>query len=125
MPPTEFRTEFSFVLPRGLLDATGAVHQHGMMRLATAKDEIAIQKDRRAQESQAYGELVLFARVITQLGTLPETTPEVLEGLFTRDLAYLREFYNRVNQSGTAEIPACCPNCKTSFSTEFALAGEL
>lgn len=120
MPPTEF----SFTLPRGLLDPTGVVHQQGTMRLATAKDEIAIQKDRRAQESEAYGELILFARVITQLGTLSETTPELLEGLFTYDLGYLREFYNRVNRTGTAEIPVCCPSCKTSFNTELALAGE-
>lgn len=118
-------TEFSFVLPRGLLDADGTVHRHGTMRLATAKDEIAIQKDQRAQEGNLCGELVRFARVITQLGTLPETTPEALEGLFTRDLAYLREFYNHVNQSGSAQISACCPTCQTSFKTELTLAGEL
>lgn len=117
-------TEFSFVLPRGLLDADGIVHRHGIMRLATAKDEIAIQKDRRTQEGELYSELVRLAKVITQLGTLSEITPEALESIFTRDLAYLREFYNRVNQSGSAEIPACCPACQTSFNTELALAGE-
>lgn len=121
MPPTEF----DFILPRGLLDQTGVLHQQGMMRLATAKDEIAIQKDRRAQESTAYSELIRFARVITQIGSFSVVTPELLEGLFTRDLGYLREFYNQINQSGTAEVPACCPNCKTSFKTELTLAGEL
>ena len=90
-------TEFNFTLPKGLIDADGTVHRHGVMRLATAKDEIAVQKDRRAQDSEAYGSLIMFARVITQLGHLPPVTPELLENLFTNDLGYLREFYNRVN----------------------------
>lgn len=118
-------TEFNFTLPKGLIDADGTVHRHGVMRLATAKDEIAVQKDRRAQDSEAYGSLIMFARVITQLGHLPPVTPELLENLFTNDLGYLREFYNRVNQQETAEIPVRCPTCSASFKAELSLAGEL
>jgi len=35
-----FKTEFSFSLPRGYVDKNGNVHKDGVMRLATAKDEI-------------------------------------------------------------------------------------
>lgn len=117
-------TEFDFTLPRGLVDADGTVHQHGVMRLATAKDEIAVQHDRRAQNSEAYGTLVMFSRVITRLGSLSTVTPEQLENLFTRDLSYLREFYNRINQHGSAEIAVQCPVCNNQFKAELALSGE-
>jgi hypothetical protein len=118
-------TEFGFILPRGLVDATGALSREGAMRLATAKDEIAVSKDSRVQESEAYGELILFSRVITRLGEIAEIKPDLLENLFTLDLSYLREFYNRINQQGTAKIPVDCPVCKHQFMAEFALSGEL
>lgn len=118
-------TEFDITLPRGLIDEQGILHRHGTIRLATAKDEIAVQKDKRAQQSEAYSILIMLSRVITKLGTLQTITPELLENLFSRDLAYLREFYNRINQQGDAEIPTCCPNCDTKFSTELVLSGEL
>ena len=117
-------TEFEFTLPRGLMDANDCIHRYGVMRLATAKDEIAVQKDRRAQQSEAYGILIMFSQVITKLGTIPSITPEVLENLFSRDLAYLREFYNRINQQGNAEISVCCPNCNNKFGAELILSGE-
>jgi hypothetical protein len=117
-------TEFDFTLPRGLVDTNGEVHRSGIMRLATAKDEIAIQKDPRAQTGDAYSALVMFSRVITRLGTLSTVTPDLLENLFTPDFSYLQEFYNRINQQGTAEIPVHCPACSHSFKTELTLTGE-
>jgi hypothetical protein len=66
----------------------------------------------------------MLSRVITRLGTLSAVTPELLESLFSRDLAYLREFYNRINQQGDAYIPVECPNCNRQFQVELSLAGE-
>jgi hypothetical protein len=117
-------TEFNFILPRGLVDAQGNLHRQGVMRLATAKDEIAVQKDRRVQIEPAYGVLVMLSQVITHLGSLSSITPELLENLFTFDLSYLREFYNRINQEGTAYIPVECPQCSSQFSVELSLSGE-
>jgi hypothetical protein len=117
-------TEFNFILPRGLVDAQGNLHSQGVMRLATAKDEIAVQKDRRVQIEPAYGVLVMLSQVITRLGSLSSITPELLENLFTFDLSYLREFYNRINQEGTAYIPVECPQCSSQFSVELSLSGE-
>ena len=117
-------TEFEFTLPRGLVDEEGRVHRHGVMRLATAKDEMTVQKDRRIKESPEYSTLIMFSRVMVSLGTLTEVTPELLENLFSVDLSYLREFYNRINQQGNLEIPVHCPHCDNRFSTELALSGE-
>ncbi|BBD70150.1 hypothetical protein NIES4072_65150 [Nostoc commune NIES-4072] len=117
-------TEFEFILPRGLGDSEGLVHRHGVMRLATAKDEIYVQKHRHAKESSAYGVLVMLSQVITRLGSLSVVTPELLEGLFTRDLTYLREFFNRINQQGDACIQVDCPHCNSSFQVELSLSGE-
>ncbi len=118
-------TEFEFMLPRGLVDDQGVVHRHGVMRLATAKDEMLVQKDGRTQESAAYGTLVMLSRVIVSLGTLSKITPDLLENLFSFDLSYLREFYDRINQQGNAKIPAICPSCSHKFLQELMLSGEL
>lgn len=117
-------TEFEFVLPKGLVDEQGTVHQQGTMRLSTAKDELAVQKNRQVQTDPSYGVLVILSRVITRLGNLSSITPEMLENLFSRDLAYLREFYNRINQQGDALIPVQCPHCNGHFTAELTLAGE-
>ncbi|NJL62920.1 MAG: phage tail assembly protein [Methylacidiphilales bacterium] len=116
--------EFNFTLPRGLIDAQNHVHRQGIMRLATAKDEIYTQTEPKVRQNAAYGVLVMLSRVITRLGSLSSVSPDLLEGLTVTDLAYLREFYNRVNQQGYAHIPAQCPHCNNQFSVELQLAGE-
>lgn len=117
-------TEFDFTLPRGLIDSQNRVHRQGKMRLATAKDEILVQQERKVQETPAYGALVMLSRVITRLGSFNTVSTDVLEGLLLHDIAYLREFFNRINQQGDAHIPAQCPHCNTQFSVELELAGE-
>ncbi|MBM0744554.1 phage tail assembly protein [Phormidium sp. CLA17] len=121
---TALLTEFNFKLPRGLVDAGGVVHQTGVMRLATARDELVAHKHRQVQVYPEYLTLVLLAQVITQLGTLESLTPEALEHLFTQDLAYLRELHNRINQVGSAKMPVDCPQCHHHFETELVLSGE-
>ena len=43
----EFATEFEFDLPKGYIDSAGTLHKHGVMRLATAADEILPLRDPR------------------------------------------------------------------------------
>ena len=117
-------TEFEFVLPRGLVDDGGTVHRQGAMRLATAGDELAMLKDRRARGEPTYGALLLLARTIVRLGELSDITAELLENLFTQDLAYLREVYNRINQQGSLHVPTECPQCRHAFAVDLELAGE-
>jgi hypothetical protein len=86
---TTFQTEFPFTLPRGYVDSEGNLHRQGVMRLATAYDEIALMRDPRVQANPGYLVLILLSRVIVRLGTLEQLNPKVMEGLFSADLAYL------------------------------------
>lgn len=117
------QTEFSFTLPRGYVDEAGNVHRQGRMRLATAADEIFPLRDPRVTANQAYLVVVLLARVITKLGTLPEVNTGIIEGLFSADLAYLQDFYRRINENGHARIPAKCPSCATEFEIDLEESG--
>jgi hypothetical protein len=91
------QTEFEFVLPKGYVDGEGNVHRAGVMRLAAASDELILVKDPLVQDNPAYLTVVLLSRVITKLGNLPEVTPDIIEGLFAADLAYLEDFYRKIN----------------------------
>lgn len=122
---SEFATEFEFVLPKGYIDSVGTVHREGIMRLATAADEILPLKDPRVQNNSAYLVVILLSRVITRLGELDAINPKVIEGLFAADLTYLQEFYNRINSAQTRKIAVMCPQCQHHFNVEPELAGGL
>jgi phage FluMu protein gp41 len=94
-----FQTEFPFTLPTGYLDAEGVLHREGMMRRATAADEIVPLKDPRVQANASYLIIILLSRVITSLGDVAMITPQVIEGLFVEDLNYLQAFYKKINSS--------------------------
>ena len=81
-----FQTEFQFTLPKGYVDKDGNLHREGVMRLATAKDEIAPLQDYRVQANRAYLVIILLSRVITKLGTLRMITPNIIEELFSGQL---------------------------------------
>ena len=70
-----FQTEIEFKLPKGYVDDEGMLHRHGVMRLATAADEILPLRDPRVQQNPAYLTVIVLARVITRLGSLPTSTP--------------------------------------------------
>ena len=112
------QTEFEFTLPRGYVDGEGNLHRQGVMRLATAMDEIAPMRDHRVQANQAYLVIILLTRVITKLGSLPDINTHVIENLFSADLAYLQDFYRRVNETGTSMVEVVCPNCDHRFEID-------
>ena len=114
------RTEYPFTLPRGYVDESGNLHKTGTMRLATAADEILPLRDPRVSANQAYLVIILLSRVITRLGTVPEghINPAVIERLFSADLAYLQDFYRRINENGHTRVPATCPSCSTRFEVD-------
>lgn len=120
----KLHTEFAFTLPVGLADFQNRVHRQGIMRLATARDELVVHKHPEVQDNPAYGFLIMLSQVISRLGSLNTVNPQLLESLVLRDLAYLREFFNRINQQGNAHIPVQCPHCQSQFSVELTLAGE-
>jgi hypothetical protein len=113
-----FQTEHEFSLPMGYVDGDGGLHRDGVMRLATAADEILPLKDPRVQKNPAYLVVILLSRVITRLGSLEHITPKTVEGLFAADLAYLQDLYNEINSLGDGHIPATCPQCQHEFQVE-------
>lgn len=119
-----FQTEYEFTLPRGYVDKEGNLHKKGVMRLATAADEIIPLKDRRIQQNPGYLTIVLLSRVIISLGTLPEINTYVIENLFTVDLAYLQELYTRINQLENPNIKVLCPHCNKEVEIDLNFLGE-
>jgi hypothetical protein len=116
-----FQTEFEFTLPCGFLDQDGTLHREGVMRRATAADEILPLKDPRVQSNEAYVIVILLSRVLTRLGSLPAINPKVIEGLFATDLAFLQDLYNRVNQ--LTDDGSVCVHCGRGGSTDSAARG--
>ena len=94
------------------------------MRLATAADEILPMRDPRVTSNQAYLVVVLLSRVITQLGPVRDINTGVVERLFSADLAYLQDFYQRINENGHSRVAATCPSCATHFEVEVGSPGE-
>ena len=117
-PAYRLQTEFPFELPRGYVDASGTVHRDGVMRLATARDELIPLRDVRVQENSAYLSVVLLGRVITSLGTLPSVHDGVVENMFASDLAFLQDFYRQVNAEGHTRAAVECPHCSEPFEVE-------
>jgi len=114
------QTEFEFTLPRGYIDAHGNLHRRGLMRLATALDEIEPLQDARVRTNEAYLSVVLLSRVITRLGDIRSISTTVIEGLFSADLAYLQHLYIQVNDQGTSLVETQCPTCGTRFALDIA-----
>jgi hypothetical protein len=116
----ELRTEFAFTLPRGFVDGEGRVHREGVMRLATARDELLPLHDERVRENPQYLAVVLLARVITHLGDVTDVHAGVIENLFAVDLAFLQDLYRRINTEGTTRAGVTCPSCSHEFAVDVA-----
>ena len=119
-----FQTEFEFTLPKGYVDEKGSLHKTGIMRLATAADEILPMKDPRVQANPAYLTVILLSRVITKLGDIETINPKMVENLFASDLSYLQDFYRRINENGSGRMQATCPKCEHQFEVEEEPLGE-
>ncbi len=120
-----FQTEFEFLLPKGYVDIDGNLCRNGVMRLATAADEILPLKDPRVQQNPAYLTIILLSRVIVKLGNLQVINTKVVEDLFSADMAYLQDFYRRINETGSAGQKVSCPKCGNEFEWLSEQLGEL
>jgi len=121
------QTEFEFTLPKGYVDAEGNLNRDGTMRLATAMDEISPLRDPRVKANEAYLSVVVLSRVITHLGKVTDINTNLIENLFTADLAYLQDFYRKINSEGSPEaenqMTVTCPQCQHVFEVETAGPG--
>ena len=119
-----FETEIDFVLPKGYVDKDGNVHKEGKMRLANAVDEIIPLNDRRVKMNPGYLSILLLERVITQLGTLNKVDAHVIENLFTADMSYLQDLYQKFNAVEPPEVDVVCPKCSHRFGVQIPFFGE-
>ena len=91
-------TQYEFTLPRGYVDRDGGLHRTGLMRLATARDELEPLRDPTVNgPDDPRLTVLILARVVDKLGDLPMVTPHEIEGLFAADLAFLQDFYGVIN----------------------------
>jgi len=116
--------EFAFTLPCGYLDEHGALYTQGVMRRATALDEIEPLKDARVRENEAYFSILLLSRVVSQLGELRPVPPSVIEALFAPDFEYLQELYTHINEPAGNEIETQCPRCGLQFALDLTEAND-
>lgn len=116
--------EHEFELPQGYIDQDGTLHRDGVMRLATAADEILPMRDPRVQGLPAYLIVILLSRVVLRIGSITQVNPGVIERLFSRDLDHLQDMYNRINGLVPPQIAVTCPHCETPFRAEVPPPGE-
>ena len=116
------RTEVPFTLPQGYADAAGKVHREGVMRLATARDEIEPLRGAAVRTNGAYLSVLLLARTVTRLGDLPpeSLTPDLIQDLYAVDFDHLQRLYERVNSSEEVVGTVTCPTCSSAFEVDLA-----
>lgn len=105
------QTVYDFELPRGYMDRDGNLHKTGMMRLATAGDEISATRDPRVVSNPAYLTVVLLSKVVTELEGVPMVTTQLIEQLFTADMAFLQNMYEKINDIEPYRVKTVCPQC--------------
>ncbi|MBP2329919.1 hypothetical protein JOF56_010304 [Kibdelosporangium banguiense] len=113
-------TEYPFTLPKGFVDDEGTLHRQGVMRLATARDEIEPLRDNRVKDNEAYATVIVLARVVTELGTVRVNTATI-EKMFASDYRYLQDFYRVINFGDPSILESMEPG--SPFPEEAATVG--
>jgi hypothetical protein len=112
------QTEVGFTLPLGVAGAQGELHREGVMRLATARDEIQPLASVEVRRNEAYLSVLLLARTVLSIGEITDVTPEVIEGLYAADFDHLQRLYERLNTDCQASAPVECPDCHHDFEVD-------
>jgi hypothetical protein len=68
--------------------------------------------------------IILLSRVITRLGAIEFINPKAIENLYAADLAYLQDFYQRINSQGHSRLHVAGAHCAGEFEVETAVLGE-
>lgn len=105
------QTIYEFTLPKGYVDTNGEVHRQGKMRLATAGDEISATRDPRVLSNPSYLTIVVLSNVIVEIEGVSTIAPTIIERLFTADLAFLQDMYQKINNAEAPMMKAVCPHC--------------
>lgn len=108
--------EYEFSLPKGYVDGEGVVHKQGIMRLATAKDELTACSYHECRQNVDAIPVYVLSRVILRLGDIEQVTPEIVKELFTADFQFLQNMYESINGVDEPLIHVQCPHCGETFT---------
>ena len=117
-------TVYEFTLPKGYMDAAGELHRKGKMRLATAGDEIDATRDPRVLSNPSYLTIAVLSKVITEIEGVSAISATLIERLFTADLAFLQDMYQRINDIEPPMMEVVCPDCGKIFQVPLNFTGE-
>lgn len=117
-------TVYEFTLPKGYMDSNGELHRKGKMRLATAADEISATRDPRVLSNPSYLTIVVLSKVVTELEGLTMVSANIIERLFTADLAFLQDMYQRINDVEPPVIQSVCPHCGKAIEVPVNFTAE-
>ncbi len=110
------QTEYEFTLPKGYVNQEGKVCRKGVMRLATALDEIEAMRETKAKGGPDYMSVVLLSKVVIRLEGVQEVSTGLIEKLFTADFSYLQSMYETINRVEEPTIQVQCPHCGKFFT---------
>jgi hypothetical protein len=114
------QTQIPFTLPVGLHAADGSEHRDGVMRLATARDELQPLGSADVRRNEAYLTVLLLARTVVSIGPMTEITPEVIEGMYAADFDHLQRLYERLNTDQETCGSVTCPDCHREFDVDLS-----
>ena len=117
-------TVYEFTLPKGYMDSAGELHRRGKMRLATAGDEISATRDPRVLSNPSYLTIVIHGKVVTELEGVQMVSANIIEKLFTADLAFLQDMYQRINDIEPPTMEVVCPDCGKVFQVPLNFTEE-
>ena len=117
-------TVYEFTLPKGYMDSAGELHRRGKMRLATAGDEISATRDPRVLSNPSYLTIVILGKVVTELEGVQMVSANIIEKLFTADLAFLQDMYQRINDIEPPMMECVCPECGEIFQVPLNFTEE-
>ncbi len=117
-------TVYEFTLPKGYMDSAGELHRKGKMRLATAGDEISATRDPRVLSNPSYLTIVILGKVVTELEGVQMVSANIIEKLFTADLAFLQDMYQRINDIEPPTMEVVCPDCGKVFQVPLNFTEE-
>lgn len=109
------QTVYEFELPKGIVDSHGQLHKKGKMRLATAGDEIGAARDPRVLMNPSYLTIVVLSKVVTEIEGMEAVSAALMESMYTADLAFLQDMYQRINDVEPPVMKAVCPACGEAF----------
>lgn len=118
------QTHHSFTLPLGYAGPDGEIHAEGVMRLATARDEIEPLRDPEVRRNEAYLSVLLLSRTVLRIGEITDITPSLIEGLFAADFDHLQRLYERLNTDDSASGSVACPGCRQRFDVDLSQIEE-